>query len=170
MDQTTPKSRTKKTGEMTYDENERNDRKQGKEQTVKWWEQRSRTGRGGDYYVRKNQAHTVIQPVTILTYMSIPWILSGVIFMIWRHGRRGFVVTSSPTLNLFLTMYLHGLLLVLSYKVSVISFIETPMFMNGDIFLPQLHQNQVHSPDTPSEQRRMDFVKQNTRIRQHLPS
>lgn len=89
------------------------------------------------------QSQPIYQPHDNETYMSITRITSRMEFMIVLHFRWRLVVGSSPPQDLVFAMHFDDFLLVVSDERAVVSLIESPLFIDGNVFLAHLHQDHV---------------------------
>ena len=87
--------------------------------------------------------------------------------IIFHHGR-WFIVRSPPTLDLIFSKLQDDFLFVLSYQITIMPFIQPPMLVNGNIFLSQLHEYQIGGPDAASQHARVNFIKENATLGQHV--
>jgi hypothetical protein len=68
--------------------------------------------------------------------------------MIRVHRRGRLVVRSAPPLDLVHATFSDTLLLVFTRQVAIISLVESPALVDGNVFLPELHQRNVGRADT----------------------
>jgi hypothetical protein len=67
-------------------------------------------------------------------------------------------------------MLFDRLFLVLTDQVSVVAFIQSPVLVDGDIFLTELHENQIGRSNAATKHGCVDFIKLHARLREHLTS
>ena len=88
--------------------------------------------------------------------------------MIIIHGRGWFIVGPSPSFDLIGPKLFDDFLLVFTDQIPVIPFVESPVLVDGNVLLTQLHEGQIGRPDGPTKQTRVDFVETNPRLFHHL--
>lgn len=79
--------------------------------------------------------------------------------MVIRHVGWWFVVRSSPAFDLVGTVDLDNFFLVETHEITVGAFVQSPILVDGNVFLSHLHQDDIDCSDGSSEKRRVDFVK-----------
>mmetsp|Transcript_5317 Transcript_5317/g.11820 ORF Transcript_5317/g.11820 Transcript_5317/m.11820 type:complete len:231 (-) Transcript_5317:13-705(-) len=95
----------------------------------------------------------------LVSYISVTRFKLWVIGMIGSHWRRWLVIGASPPFDLILAKLLDHIFLVMSHEISIGSFVESPGFAHGNVFLSGFHQHNVDRTNGPSQQRSVDFIK-----------
>mmetsp|Transcript_7959 Transcript_7959/g.16433 ORF Transcript_7959/g.16433 Transcript_7959/m.16433 type:complete len:423 (-) Transcript_7959:513-1781(-) len=102
-------------------------------------------------------------------HVAVARVPCRVVLVAVAHRGGWLVVGPPPGLDLFLSVDLDGFLLVLADELAVVALVQSPVLVNGDVFLLDLHQDQVGRSDAPPQQRRVDLVEQDAAVLEHFP-
>jgi hypothetical protein len=100
--------------------------------------------------------------------MSVSWVFGWMIFMVICHRRRRLVIRSSPSFDLLLSIFHDSLLLIFSHQITVMPFIQPPMFVNRNVLLSKFHENNVGSSYRSPQKACVNLVKKDPGVCQHL--